>query len=96
MKKYLLFFLLISCTNEHRQSQLEFYSKDIKPIFEKRCFPCHSGTNRLPNWGDYPTAKRYSEQIRYRVFVLRSMPIGPITEEERNKIRDWVDQGARE
>jgi uncharacterized membrane protein len=44
---------------------------------------------------DYKTSYEKREQIKLRVWTNRTMPIGPITEEERMKIRDWVDQGAK-
>lgn len=72
------------------------YNKDIQPIFKNRCIQCHNGQNSLPNWMDYKTAYNKRDLIKLRVWTNRTMPIGPITEKERIKIRDWVNQGAKE
>ena len=71
------------------------YKKDIRPIFQQRCIQCHSSGPL--NWMEYNNAFKYKDQIKRRVWDYRSMPPGGfITEEEREKIRDWVNQGAKE
>lgn len=67
---------------------------EVKPIFADRCLKCHSSDNW--NWTNYDTAYRYRVQIKNRVWITRSMPLGgDMTENERQSIRDWVDGGAK-
>lgn len=66
----------------------------VRPIFQDRCVKCHSSSNW--NWTDYETAYAKRVQIRDRVWVLRSMPLGQaMPEAERMLVRDWVDSGAQ-
>lgn len=68
---------------------------EIRPIFQERCFRCHSSANW--DWTQYPIAFEKRGRIRVRVWEARSMPLGgQITEEERKLIRDWVDSGGQE
>lgn len=75
-------------------SSMLSYETDMKPVFKQRCMRCH---NSGPlNWMQYEQAYKYKGQIRRRVWETRTMPIGgDITEKEREKIRDWVNQGAK-
>ena len=85
MKTLLLYLLLQNVT----------YEANVKPIFEQRCARCHS-TGSL-NWMKYDNAFLYKDSIRWRVWAVRNMPPDfSITEEERNTIKEWVDQGARQ
>ena len=75
------------------------YKKDVKPIIQNRCSICHGGTTSLPNFLDYKTAFKYRDKIRKRVYVEKSMPPGnatDITDKEREVIKNWVDNGAKE
>ncbi len=85
----ILYFFLLS------DSSTLTYEKDIKPIFKQRCTQCHNDYSTLPNWMNYDIAFAKRAQIRERVWVTRTMPIGFITEEERKSIKDWIDQGAK-
>lgn len=74
------------------------YTKDIKPIFEKHCASCHNSGWADKNWMDYDTAKKNSLKIKDRVFVVKDMPPGNLTEmtdKERETVAQWVDQGAK-
>jgi uncharacterized membrane protein len=71
--------------------------KDVKPLFEKHCAQCHNANWPSRNWLDEKTAKTYASQIRYRL-ENKTMPPGnftKMTQEERDKIIDWVKKGAK-
>lgn len=71
------------------------YERDIKPIFKARCVNCHSPDLRLPNVLNYDSVYKYRLQIRERVWVNRTMPLGEyMPTDEREKIKDWIDKGA--
>jgi len=84
------------------------YLRDIQPIFMGKCSRCHNSQARFVyNWLDYKTAYKDRWEIRRRIwdswrghYYKESMPIQnspeslAITEEEREKIRDWVITGA--
>jgi uncharacterized membrane protein len=73
------------------------YTKDIKPIFEKRCAQCHNSNWPARNWMDYNTAKQFKNQIKLRV-ENKTMPPGnntQMTEDERKKVIQWVKDGAK-
>ena len=74
------------------------YDKDIKPIFEAKCAMCHHPGWADKNWLNYDIAKRDKDRIKQRVVKEKTMPPGNITdlsEEERELIGKWVDQGAK-
>ncbi len=81
----------------HYGSTFFTYTKDIKPIFEKRCSSCHNSHTPQRNWLDYDTAYANRIKIKNRVFIELSMPPSGISMEleERWKISDWVDFGAK-
>lgn len=73
------------------------YTKDIKPIFEKRCAQCHNSNWPAKNWLDYDTVKKHKDVIKLRV-ENKTMPPGnntQMTEEERKKVIQWVKDGAK-
>jgi len=75
------------------------YTKHARSIFKKNCLPCHNLNNpyNLPSWLDYKTAYDKRVQIRYRIWEIRSMPLGKdMPENERKMIKDWIDQGSKE
>jgi uncharacterized membrane protein len=76
------------------------FNKDIKPLVEKRCMPCHTGQiQTLPNFTIYKTAHLNRFKIRKRVVELKNMPPGnstQMTDEEREIIKKWIDGGAKE
>lgn len=71
------------------------YTKDIKPLFSKRCAMCHSAGDL--NWMDYNTAFIKKDLIYYRVVKMKNMPPPglPFTDAERKLVGDWIDGGAK-
>lgn len=66
---------------------------DVKPIFEHRCMQCHSDSHW--NWTNYDVAFKNRDKIKFKVWTLRMMPPGGMPNDERLKIRDWVDGGGQ-
>ncbi|MCB0481531.1 MAG: c-type cytochrome [Flavobacteriales bacterium] len=73
--------------------------KDVKSIFEAKCATCHPGTGP----GDF---KKYDDvkliaangKLNDRVFVKEDMPQASapqLTKEEKDKIKKWIDEGAK-
>jgi len=84
------------------------YARDIMPILMGKCIRCHNDQTRfLDNWLDYKAAFGERREIKRRVWnswkgeyfkqpmpTVNSPESEVMTEEERQMIRDWVDQGA--
>lgn len=69
--------------------------EDVRPIFSNRCSKCHKAAQ---DWTNYEIAYRNRYNIKNRVSVFKNMPpLGqPMTQEERDLIRKWVNEGAKE
>jgi uncharacterized membrane protein len=79
---------------------------EVNQIIQKRCVQCHSATptddvNKIaPNGVKYDTPKEIYDKrdlIMQRVVITKTMPQNnktEMTEEERNTIRCWIEQGA--
>lgn len=84
------------------------YLRDVQPIFMGKCVRCHNADERmLPNWLNYKAAFADRVEIKRRVwdswkgdYYKQPMPAGAgpecqaITEAERERIKDWVEDGA--
>jgi hypothetical protein len=73
------------------------YANDIAPIISKNCLKCHGyGSNK----GDFTTydglnIKVKSGEFEKEVLIKKEMPPnGPLPEEDRKKIRCWLNNGA--
>lgn len=79
---------------------------EVNEIIQKRCIQCHSATPTddvntvAPNGVKYDTPKEIFDKrdlIMQRVIITKTMPQNnktEMTEEERNTIRCWIEQGA--
>jgi uncharacterized membrane protein len=79
---------------------------EVQAIVEKRCIQCHSSTptddvNKVaPNGVKYDTPEdivKKKDLIMQRVVITKTMPQNNktnMTDEERNAIRCWIEQGA--
>ena len=71
------------------------YTKDALPIFQARCSKCHHARTPGRNWLNYEDAFRKRIMIKFRIKTKAMPPRGnPITDEEREILMKWVDQGA--
>lgn len=96
----------LEATNGHAASIT--YLRDVKPIVMGKCLRCHNQeTTKLPNWGDYKTAFADRWELKRRVwdswkghYYKQSMPAGnspeseEMTKQERQTIKNWVEEGA--
>ena len=74
------------------------FTKDVKPIFDKRCSQCHNENWAEKNWLNYDTAVKNKDKIKDRVINKKDMPPANITEmldAERNIIKDWLEKGTK-
>ena len=75
------------------------FRANMLPIFQSRCTLCHQAGGLLPDWTDYKTAFDLRNQLVYHVAVSRDMPMNNVTgmsDDERNAVVQWVDNGAAE
>lgn len=80
---------------------------EVNQIFQRRCTPCHSSTptddvfKAAPGGLTFDSSEHIislASRIRLRVVEARTMPFANktgMTDEEREIVRRWVDQGAR-
>src|ERR1700728_1864765 len=79
------------------------FSKDVQPIFERRCQGCHGPTQQMSNLRlDSPAsiARVVDGKLIDRISSAKKgfmmPPIGaPLTTEEIAKIKSWLDAGAK-
>ncbi len=79
---------------------------EVNTIIQARCIACHSShpTDKdfsvAPNGVMYDTGaeiQKYKDKIMQRAVLTQSMPLGNktnMTQEERDLLRCWIDQGA--
>ena len=98
-------FISAPSTNPY-ECKKEVTFAEVNEIIQKRCVQCHSATPTddlntvAPNGVKYDTPKEIYDKrdlIMQRVVITKTMPQNNktnITEEERNMIRCWIEQGA--
>lgn len=72
------------------------YETQIKPILQTNCNKsgCHDGGSSLPNWSNLATVQSNAASIKTRV-LNGSMPKdGTLTQQQKDLIACWVDDGA--
>ncbi|HET6993138.1 MAG TPA: cytochrome c [Bacteroidia bacterium] len=81
------------------------YSKDIHPLVMANCMPCHKPGSKH---GDFTTYEGISAVVKsgdLEIHALKKMDMppsdvpagnkpGPLSEEDRKKIRCWLNNGA--
>jgi len=74
------------------------FTNPVQNIFANKCFICHNKRS-MPgkDWTKYEQAYKYRKRIYDRVIIRKDMPKGlTMTNEEREIIKKWIDQGAKE
>jgi uncharacterized membrane protein len=79
------------------------YTNDVKPILDQHCISCHSPSGSQ-SWLDVSTYSGAKAQvtnggIQSRVINESPSPMPPsggISQEEKNIIQTWIDQGTIE
>jgi uncharacterized membrane protein len=99
-------FITAPSTNPY-ECKKEVSITEVQEIIQKRCIQCHSSTptddvyKTAPNGVKYDTPEEIYKKrglIMQRVIITKTMPQNNktnITEEERNAIRCWIEQGAK-
>jgi hypothetical protein len=85
------------------------FTKDVAPIFYKKCAGCHRPGELAPmSLVEYKTTRPWAKAIRAAVLTRKMPPWfadphygefsndARLTEQEINTVRDWVDNGAPE
>ncbi|MBI3511012.1 MAG: cytochrome c [Bacteroidetes bacterium] len=73
------------------------FSKDIQPILQENCYKCHGKGSIKGDFTTYEGIKIKVDNGELENEVLRKQempPTGPLPEEERKKIRCWLNNGA--
>ena len=106
----ILMLLVIGCSNKPEETdpgnpttapsispEKISYTQHMKPLFTQKCMACHNSSTPERNWMDYKTAHKKRGQILRRVVILKDMPqVYTMTQEERDLVKKWVVQGAKE
>lgn len=81
------------------QSEIS-YAADVKPIITEKCTGCHNSNNPgIPDWNVLDNLQANGSEIQRRITLppthSEKMPAeGSISDEERQKIFCWIEQGA--
>jgi hypothetical protein len=108
MKKYLvtgiILIAVISACHIQKKAVVDCsmvsasYSKDIAPIISNNCMPCHQAYSTKGDFTTYEGLNKVvkSGDLESRVLIKKDMPPkGPLVEEDRKKIRCWLNNGAQ-
>jgi hypothetical protein len=68
------------------------FNKDVKPLVQSKCTPCHVSGGSQPNWTNYSNAKNNIANMIART-ESGSMPQGgpPLTAAEIQVFKDWMN-----
>jgi uncharacterized membrane protein len=104
---YLVMHLHFTPTSEIATSTAPATFAEARHVIDRRCTACHSANPSDLTYGIVPAGVMFdtpdqiiarAARIRERAVVTRTMPPGnrtKITEEERDLLRRWIEQGAR-
>lgn len=99
--------MIISCSKDQAEPKKEdpkvdkvTYDNFVGALFQSKCTACHgvSGPN-IANWAftGYQSAKDNETKLRNVLLVAQSMPQGgSITASEKEKLKNWFDNGTPE
>lgn len=97
---YLCILIFSSCQKNETSISCQ-YDIDIKPIITAKCAipSCHASGSTLPDLSDYTILKTWVDNGRFRanIYELKIMPPASavaLTNEEKNIIKCWLDNGA--
>ncbi|MDG1452351.1 MAG: cytochrome c [Polaribacter sp.] len=103
IKKYVLFFLVLSLTSclTNVEDEVEIdpclditFSVSVKPIIDAHCVQCHGNGGIYPNLTSYNLISLVAGKIKSEV-VSREMPKEEsLTQDQIDAIVCWVDSGA--
>ena len=73
------------------------YTSDILPIIRDNCYKCHGAGSNKGDFTTYAGIKNMVDNGELENEVLKKQempPSGPLPEEQRKKIRCWLNNGA--
>ena len=75
------------------------YSGVVAPIIQSKCVICHNSSSGLPDWSVLTNLQEHGSEIQRRITLPLTDPdkmprSGSITQEEREAIYCWIQQGA--
>jgi uncharacterized membrane protein len=88
------------------QSQTVVTFSQVQDVIKQRCQPCHSAQPTQPGFKEAPAGVMFdrpdqivarAQQINQQAVLTRNMPLGNLTnmtQEERDLVGAWVQQGA--
>jgi len=105
MKKFFILGMVITLAACHlnKKNQLDCtsipstYTNDIAPIISSNCLTCHGYGSKHGDFTTYDglNAVVKSGEFEQKVLIKKEMPPkGPLPEEDRKKIRCWLNNGA--
>ena len=86
---------IVECDNATSVS----YTTIVSPIIQSKCVTCHNSSSGLPDWSVLSNLQEKGSEIQRRITLPltdpKKMPrSGSITQEEREAIYCWIQQGA--
>lgn len=86
---------IVECDNATEMS----YATVVAPIIETKCVTCHNSSSGLPDWSVLSNVQENGAEIQRRITLPLTDPgkmprSGSITQEEREAIYCWIQQGA--
>ena len=74
------------------------YTKTIAPIITKNCISCHKSGFSSGDFTTYAGVKQKADASSLKTKVITELlmpPTGPLSVQDRDKIRCWLDNGAK-
>lgn len=79
-------------------AEIVTFTKVKTEVFDKYCALCHNENSgeTMPNWGDYDISVARKDKLYNRVIEKMDMPMPglPMTDEARELLKKWIDQGT--
>ena len=85
-------------------NQIATYKNDIEPIIMSNCMPCHNAKSKIIDLTTYVSMSAIAKNGELEFHVLKKMNMpprdvpsgnkpGPLSAEDREKIRCWINNG---
>ncbi len=82
------------------EGEILTYAKVKTAVFDQYCALCHNENtgDLMPNWGSFSVVSSRKDKIYTRVVLEKTMPPEgmPFSEEARDMLKQWIDEGAVE
>lgn len=82
------------------EGEILTYAKVKTAVFDQYCALCHNENSGdlMPNWGSFSVVSGRKDRVYNRVVLEKNMPPEgmPFSEEARDMLKKWIDEGAVE